>query len=85
MPNTVELLKRLNMSADDFNGYMAAYANFLNLLNAQQLAFHMKNNRKLAAQVARSLGPDVSVDDIKALFAAAPADASGMMPVSCCD
>jgi hypothetical protein len=85
MPSTNDLLARLNMSAADFNGYLEAYASFLNLLNAQQLAFHKKNNHNLAAQVAKSLGPDVSVNDVKALFAAAPPDASGVMPVSCCD
>jgi hypothetical protein len=86
MATRAELLARLNMSDADFRGYLTNYTTFLNGLNANQLAFHKKNNKlKSIAAVAASLGPDVTADDVKALFAQAPPDGNMMMAVSCCD
>jgi hypothetical protein len=68
-----EMLAKMGISADDFKGYLNAYAAFYNALNTNQQAFHRKNAPAMTVDaIAHSLGPYAQPADVQNLFYGAP-------------
>jgi hypothetical protein len=79
-----QMLKQMGIKDEDFRDYLKKHAAFLKSLNAKQKNFHHKNTPKQkVAEVAKSLGPDVTTDHIKKLFKEAP-PVQGVMAIRCC-
>jgi hypothetical protein len=78
------MLKRMGIKDEDFRDYLKKHASFVKSLNASQRKFHHQNTpKKKVADVAKSLGPEVTTEHIKKLFKEAP-PVRGLMGVSCC-
>ena len=83
-PTREELLKRMGIEDANFRDYLKKSAHFVNSLDKNQKRFHLEHlPERTVEQVAESLGPDVTEEDVRLLFAEAP-PIDGVMYVMCC-
>jgi hypothetical protein len=66
-----DMLKQMNITDADFTDYLNQYNTFFNGLNPNQKAFHLRNNKTRLGDIAASLGPTATPDDVQQLFAGA--------------
>jgi hypothetical protein len=78
-----ELLLRMGIKKDDFEDYKKKFSSFFASLNDDEKEFHIRNNKRTAEQIAKSLGSDVSVKDVEHLFRGAP-HIDHIFPIGCC-
>ena len=79
-----DLLKRIGIDDGDFRDYLKKSVQFIDSLDREQRKFHLDHlPTRTIEQVAESLGPDVTEDDVRLLFAEAP-PVEGVMFVMCC-
>lgn len=67
-----ELLKRMGIKERDFKEYVSKVSHLFNSLNKDEQQFYLKNNGRTLAQIAKSLGSDVTVGDVEVLWGGVP-------------
>jgi hypothetical protein len=67
-----ELLARMGIASDDFEDYVNKIALLVESLNKDEKRFYYRNNGRTVEQIAKSLGPDVTTEDIETLFRCVP-------------
>lgn len=79
-----QMLKKIGIKDEDFRDYLKKHTEFLNSLNDGQKEFHFKNRpKKKVKEIAQSLGPNVTSEQIKSLFEEAP-PTLGVSAIGCC-
>jgi hypothetical protein len=78
-----ELLRRMGISKEEFDKFKTDTYSYYSSLDEKEKEFYVKNNSRTAKEIARSLGEDVTVEDIECLFAGAPR-AEAVYFVACC-
>jgi hypothetical protein len=79
-----ELLNRMGIKRGDFEDYSKKVSLFLESLNEDEKRFYYRNNGRTVEQIAKSLGPDVTCEDVEKLFDCSPRTHILMLAIQCC-